>query len=105
MRQPRVDPIDNLRFAVPMRSLSLVAGHPPEQLLTSMAKRGGAALGSYGDGMLFSGGNRKIVTRAADDLVTDIAAMALLAGPDGITALGVHFCPATECKHETAVAA
>jgi hypothetical protein len=112
MRQPRVDAIDNLReflrFAVPMRSISLVADHTPEQLeplLIGMAKRGGAATGSYGDGLLFSGGNRKIVTRAADDLVTGIAAMALMAGPDGITVLDVHFCPAAACKHETAVAA
>lgn len=92
-----------LRFAVPLRAATLIADHSPRELaalLPGMAMRAGAALGSYGDALQFSDGKprtgraRDRVIRTADDLVTGIAAAALLAGPDGITILGDHYGPA-----------
>lgn len=99
---------ESLRWAVPLRSIEFVHQHTPDtlaQILPGMATRGGITLGSSGDAFMFTGDSRKRTIRAWGDLVDGIAAAALLAGPDGLTILGVHFCPAVTCTHQTEAAA
>lgn len=110
MRQPSPpDAVEQLRdflqFAVPLRAATLAhqyRDHPrreAERLLLGMARAAGTALGTYGDAMQFAdrkprtGRHRDRVIRSVDDLVTGVAAAALLAGPDGIAVLGDHYGP------------
>lgn len=102
MSEPLDDLREFLRFAVPLRAATLIADHDPHVLaglLPGMARRAGAALGNYGDALQYSDGRRRtgraraLVTRTADDLATGIAALALMAGPEGVTVLGDHYGP------------
>lgn len=112
MRQPSdPDPLDGLRasleWAVPIRSLELLHQYSQDELariLPAMAARGGKALGHYGDALQYAGSPKKIVINAWGDLVDGVAATALLAGPDGLTVLGVHFCSAARCTHQNGTA-
>ena len=95
-----------LRFAVPLRASELAYEYgrltraEAERLLTSMAHRGGVRLGHGGDELLFTdraprtGRDSAAVIRTTDDVVTAVAAAALLAGPTGVTVLGDHYGPA-----------
>ncbi|MDP5310446.1 hypothetical protein [Streptomyces poriferorum] len=97
-----------LRFAVPLASIDLTHRYTQKELalfLPGIAVRGGLQLGHGGDVFQFSKSDRKIIRRTASELATGIAAAAMLAGPDGITVLGVHFCSAVRCTHTTEPAA
>lgn len=100
MRQPEPpDAIEQLReflrFAVPMRAITLAHDHrhlrpaEMERLLIGWARAAGQVLGTNGDGLVFSGREPRTgraqarVIRTADDLVTGVAAAALLAQLDG----------------------
>lgn len=100
MRQPvDPDPLDGLRaslqWAVPIRSRELLHQYSQDELariLPAMAERGGKALGHYGDALQYANSPKKLIIPAWGDVVDGVAATALLAGPDGITVLGVRFC-------------
>jgi hypothetical protein len=108
MRQPEPDnPIEQLReflqFVMPLMIRDLehraARGEVSEAWLIGTARRGGASLGSRGDVLSFSdrkprtGRQRDAVTRTTQDLVEGIAAAALLAGPEGVTAFGDRYRP------------
>lgn len=114
MRQPKWDtPVDDLRehlrFAVPLRAATLAhqistQGYTRDQAttwLTGETRRASSVLGQ-GDILLFCDGRertgqaRASAIRTTDDLVTGIAAAALLAqldGSGGVTVLGDHYSP------------
>ncbi|WP_310851541.1 hypothetical protein, partial [Streptomyces violaceus] len=109
MQQPKWEaPVEDLqehlRFAVPLRAAALAhqistQGYTRDEAtrwLTGEARRAGSALGQ-GDILLFCDGSertgraRAAAIRTTDDLVTGIAAAALLAqldGSGGVTAFG-----------------
>lgn len=105
---PEADPIADLResllWAVPLRSVELLHQYSEaelERFLPGMVRRGGQALGEFGDVLMFKGDRPSTKIAAWRHIVDGVTAMAMLGGRDGVTIpqLGLHLCPQTPCPH------
>ena len=117
MRQPKAWPVTQdlalfLELAVPLISADLAwqvhrdFPHNPEwaeRWLLGVARRGAMGLGHGGDALQFANRSHQSQTTcavSAQQVAEAVAAVGLLAGDEGVTVWGAHFCRLRPCPHQ-----